>query len=449
MAVAERPATLGGKLLTVVLTVQFMVALDVSVVNVALPDVRTDLGFDDAGLTWVVNAYALTFGGLMMLGGRLGDIAGRRVTLLGGLAVFGLASLAGGLAQNPAALIAARAVQGMGAAALTPVALALLTTGFPPGPALSRALGLWGATAAAGGAVGVLAGGVLAEGFGGRAVMLVNVPIVAFALVTGLRLAPDRREGPAPRMDLGGALLVTAGAAALGLGVVRTGTVAWGSAETLLTLGAAAVLRAAFVAVERRSPEPLLRIGLLRRRPVLAANLFMMLLFSAQFAAFYYTSLYLHETLGYGPARTGLAFLPFCVGIVIGSAFSARTAARFGLRLLLTLGGTFAALGFLWMGAAFDANGGFLAAILGPTLIASVGIGMCFVPLGTASTAGVDRREAGMASGVINSSRQVGGSIGLAVLATLTSPITVAGGLLLVAAAVALTLMPADRRPRP
>ncbi|WP_431043596.1 MFS transporter [Streptomyces sp. P1-3] len=462
---------LGGRLLAVVLTVQFMVALDASVVNVALPGIRTSLGFGGEGLTWVVNAYALTFGGLMMLGGRLGDIAGRRRTLMAGLTLFGLASLVGGLVQSPGALIAARAVQGAGAAALTPVALALLTTGFPPGRALSRALGLWGATAAAGGAVGVLAGGVLTEWLSWRAVMLVNVPIVAFALVLAVRLAPDRRERTAPRIDLAGAVLVTAGASVLVLGVVRTHSVPWGSAATVLTLGAAAVLLAAFAAVERRAREPLLRLGLLARRAVLGANLFMMLLCSGQFAAFYFTSLYLHQVLGYGPAAAGAAFLPFCLGIVAGSVIATRTLARVGLRALMVAGGLLGAGGFAWFGLAFAAEGGFAAAVLGPSLVASTGIGMCFVPLGTAATSGVDPREAGMASGLVNSSRQVGGSIGLAVLDTLAATVAdapgmsraaqgdgygaalgAAAGLLAVAAAVALILIPGRgdaRRQRP
>ncbi|WP_461010978.1 MFS transporter [Streptomyces capparidis] len=413
-------------MLAVVLTVQFMVALDASVVNVALPDIRSGLGFTGDGLTWVVNAYALAFGGLMLLGGRLGDIAGHRRTLLAGLALFGAASLAGGLMQSPGGLVAARAVQGAGAAALAPVALSLLTTSFPPGPALSRALGLWGATAAAGGATGVLAGGVLTEWLGWRAVMLVNVPIVAFAYVMGAGLPTGhRRKAATGRLDVLGAVLATAGATTLVLGVVRTSTAGWGSAATVLTLGSAAVLLAAFVAVELRVRDPLLRMGLLARRPVLGANLFMMLLFSGQFAAFYFTSLYLHQVLGFGPATAGAAFLPFCVGIVIGSVIATRTVATLGLRRLLVAGGLVGGCGFAWFGAAFAAEGGFWAAILGPSLVASVGIGMCIVPLGTAATSGVPADEAGMASGLINTSRQIGGSIGLAALDTLA--VTVIG----------------------
>ncbi|MFF7247355.1 MFS transporter [Embleya sp. NPDC008237] len=451
-------------LLVVVLTVQFTVALDMSVVNVALPDIRDDLGFGADGLPWVVNAYALSFGGLLMLGGRVGDLIGRRRTLVAGLTVFGLAGLAGGLATSPGALIAARAVQGIGAAALAPVAFALITVTFPAGPARSRALGWWGATAAAGGAFGVLIGGLLTESVGWQAVMLINVPIVAFALLAALRLPADRPEpGRAPGLDPAGALLVTVGATTLVLGVVRAERQGWGSFATIGTLAAAAVLLAAFVLVELRSAEPLLRMGLLTHRPVLGANLFMMLLFSGQFAAFYFTSLYLQQVLDYGPAAAGAAFVPFSGGVVIGSVLATRTVARLGLGRLLGLGAALAAVGFAWFGLAFDVDGTFARSILGPSLVASIGAGLCFVPLGTAATAGVPGHEAGMAGGLINSSRQIGGSIGLAALVTLAASVTgpngdaskrelahgyavalgAAGGLLVLAAVVALVLVPA------
>jgi EmrB/QacA subfamily drug resistance transporter len=412
------------RLLVVVLMVQFMVSLDVSVVNVALPAVRSGLGFDDAGLTWVVNAYTLAFGGLMMLGGRLGDVLGRRRTLLGGLVLFGLASLAGGLMQSPGGLIAARAVQGAGAAALTPVALALLTTGFPPGPALSRALALWGVTAALGGALGVLAGGVLTQWLSWRAVLLVNLPIVALALVLALGRFEGEKRRPGARLDLAGAVLATTGAALLVLGVVRTQSEPWTSAQTVLTLAAAALALACFALVERRTEQPLLRLGLLTRRPVLGANVFMALLFSAQFAAFYFASLYLHNVLGYGPARAGASFVPFSAGVVVGSALAGRLAARIGLRAFAATGAFLAACGFGWFGLAFAGGGGFAAAVLGPSLVVSTGIGMCFVPLGTAGAAGVPAGEAGMAAGLLNSSRQVGGSIGLAALVTLATHVS-------------------------
>ncbi|MCX4669299.1 MFS transporter [Streptomyces sp. NBC_01381] len=412
-------------LLPVLLTVQFLVSLDMSVVNIALPDIGDDLGFGADSLIWVVNAYALAFGGLLMLGGRLADLVGRRRTLIAGFAVFGAASLAGGLAGTPGQLVAARAVQGAGAAALAPVALALITVNYEAGAARSRALGLWGASGALGGAVGVMAGGLLTDWAGWRSVMLINIPVVLAALLLSRDGVPaDRRTGPAPRLDVVGALLVTAGMAVLVLGLVRTETYAWGSGTTLGTLGAAVVLLAAFAVVESRKRDPLLRLGLLAHRPVLSANAFSLLMASGQFAAFYFTSLYLQEVLSYGPTTAGAAFLPFCVGVVAGSVISARTVARFGERALLVTGGLLGAAGLAWFGLTVGVDGTFLNSILGPSMVASVGMGMCFVPLGTAATSGVAAEETGMAAGLLNSSRQLGGSLGLAVLATVASGVT-------------------------
>ncbi|WP_411081899.1 MFS transporter [Streptomyces sp. cmx-18-6] len=454
-------------LLVVALTVQFLVSLDMSVVNVALPDIRSDLGFGRDGLLWVVNAYALAFGGLLMLGGRLADLAGPRRVLTAGLALFGLASLAGGLAWSPGSLVAARAVQGVGAAALAPVAFALITLAFPAGPARSRALGLWGMAGAAGGAVGVLAGGVLTDAAGWRAVMLVNVPIVVFALAAAARTGPvgdlagRRRTGV--RLDLAGALLATAGTTLLVLGLVRASDDGWGSATTLGALGAAVLLLAAFVAVELRTASPLLRPGILRGRPVLTANLFCLLLASAQFGAFYFVSLYMQLVLGFGPTAAGFAFLPFCVGVVAGAILATRAVAVLGIRRLMTAGGTLAALGMAWFAATATADGGFLVSILGPSLLCSLGIGLCFVPLGTAATTDVTPGETGMASGLLNSSRQVGGSLGLAVLVTVAARVTggstgradlsagyaaafwVSAGLLAAAALTAYVLLPGER----
>ncbi|MEV0320082.1 MFS transporter [Streptomyces sp. NPDC050658] len=417
-------------LLPVLLTVQFLVSLDMSVVNIALPDIGDDLGFGADSLIWVVNAYALAFGGLLMLGGRLADLVGRRRTLIAGFAVFGVASLAGGLAGAPGQLVAARAVQGAGAAALAPVALALITVNYEAGAARSRALGLWGIAGALGGAVGIMAGGLLTDWVGWRSVMLINVPVVIVALLAARSGVPvDRRTGPAPRLDVTGALLVTAGMSVLVLGLVRTETYGWGSGTTLGTLGAAAVLLAAFVAVEARKREPLLRLGLLStaHRPVLSANVFVLLMSSGQFAAFYFTSLYLQEVLGYGPTAAGASFLPFCAGVVAGSTLATKTVAKVGERALLVTGGLLGAAGFGWFALAVDADGTFLSSILGPSLVASVGIGMCFMPVGTAATSGVAAEEVGMASGLLNSSRQLGGSLGLAVLVTVAASATGSG----------------------
>ncbi|GGV27953.1 MFS transporter [Streptomyces spectabilis] len=427
---ATTGAARGSLLLPVLLTVQFLVSLDVSVVNIALPDVGRDLGFAPESLTWVVNAYALAFGGLLMLGGRLADLMGRRRTLVAGFVVFGAASLAGGLAQSPAQLVAARAVQGAGAAALAPVALALITVHYTEGRARARALGLWGASGALGGAVGVMAGGLLTDWAGWRSVMLINVPVVLAALaVTGSGVPADRRAASSgPRPDVVGALLVTAGTSALVLGLVRTESHGWGSVSTLSTLAAAVVLLVVFCAVEirgeRRARQPLLRLGLLAHRPVLAANVFALLMSAGQFAAFYFTSLYLQEVMAYEPTRAGVAFLPFCVGVVVGTVVATRTVGRVGARVLLVTGGLLGAAGFAWFALAVGAGGTFVGSVLGPSLVASVGIGLCFVPLGTSATSGVAPGETGMASGLLNSSRQLGGSIGLAVLVAVAASAT-------------------------
>ncbi|WP_128433171.1 MFS transporter [Streptomyces cyaneus] len=411
-------------LLPVLLAVQFLVSLDMSVVNVALPDIGGGLGFEAESLAWVVNAYALTFGGLLMFGGRLADVAGRRRVLVAGFVVFGLASLVGGLAQAPGQLIAARAVQGMGAALLSPVALALITVNFPSGAARSRALGLWGAAGAVGGAVGVLAGGLLTDWLGWRAVMLVNVPVVVavLAVVRPGVPADDRRgSGSGPRLDALGALLVTAGTSLLVLGLMRTETHGWTAWQTGGVLGAGVVLLAVFAVVETRVRQPLLRLGILAQGPVLAANVFALLMSAGQFAAFYFTSLYMQQVLGYGPTAAGSAFLPFCVGVVVGSVIAARTVGRVGSGVLLLVGGLLGAAGIAWFAAAVAVDGGFWLSVLGPSAVASVGIGMCFVPLGTAATYGVAPAETGMAAGLLNSSRQVGGAVGLGVLVTVAA----------------------------
>ncbi|MEV7343134.1 MFS transporter [Streptomyces sp. NPDC093544] len=415
-------------LMPVLLAVQFLVSLDMSVVNVALPAIGSDLGFGGESLTWVVNAYALTFGGLLMLGGRLADIVGRRRVLMGGFAVFGAASLAGGLVGSPGELIAARAVQGVGAACLAPVALALITANYPAGAARSRALGLWGAAGAVGGAVGVLAGGLLTDWAGWRAVMLINVPVVIAALAVARYAVPtDRHTGTRERLDLAGALLVTAGTTALVFGLVRTQASGWTAGPTLGTLAGAVLLFGAFAITEARVRRPLLRLGILAGGPVLAANVFTLLMSAGQIAAFYFTSLYMQQVLGYGPTATGYAFLPFCAGIVVGSALATRLMGRVGARALLVAGGLLGAAGFAWFALAVAVDGGFWLSVLGPSAVASVGIGMCFVPVGTAATTGVAAPETGMASGLLNSSRQVGGAVGLAVLVTVAASATGAG----------------------
>ncbi|MGW0197933.1 MFS transporter [Nonomuraea sp. NPDC003201] len=408
-----------GLTLAAVAVVQFMVSLDLSVVNVGLPQIAAGLGFSAVGLTWVIHAYALTFGGLLLLGGKAADRYGRKPVLLIGLALFGLASLAGGFAQEPGQLVAARAAQGIGAAALAPAALALLTTTFPAGKERVRAFGIWSATNAAGGALGVLIGGLLTEYAGWRWVMFVSVPMATCALALTWRAVT---AGPpavrAARPDVLGAVLATAGMMLLVFGIVRTDRYAWTSPVTVATLAVAAVLLAAFILVERTTArEPLIRLGLFANRSVAGANAYNLLVGAAMAAAFYFASLYLQRVLGTGPALTGVEFLPFALGVVAGSVLAVKLGYRLAPRTLLVVGGLLTAAGFAWFGM-ISPDGAFVTDVLGPSIVASVGFGLCLGPVVSTATVGVAARESGTASGLLNSSRQIGASLGLAVLGT-------------------------------
>ncbi|MFG2005284.1 MFS transporter [Spirillospora sp. NPDC048911] len=442
-----------GLVLAAVAVAQFMVALDMAVVNVALPAIRTSLGFDPVDLSWVVHMYALTFGGFLLLGGRAGDLYGRRRLFLLGLVAFGLSSLLGGLAQAPWQLIAARAAQGVAAAAVAPAALAMLATTFTEGPARVRALGVWSAVNAAGGALGVLAGGLLTEYAGWRWVMLINIPIVLGALVLGVAAVPADGPRSRERLDVLGAVFATSGTGLLVLGVVRTDRHGWGSATTLGTLALAVALLAAFVLVERRTKAPLVRLGLFRSRWVSGANVFVFLAAAGQFAAFYFVSLYMQQVLGMSAAATGAAFLPFSLGVIVGTVAATRLGASRSPRVSLIPGALLAAVGMAWF-SRISPDGGFVADVLGPSTITSIGLGLCLAPVAAAATTGVAPGEAGTASGILNSARQLGGAIGLASLATVAAhtsgslndgyanALVVAAGLYVIAAVVAAVVLP-------
>ena len=460
------PVTRPALTLAAVAVVQFMVSLDLSVVNVGLPRIAAGLGFSAVGVAWVIYAYALTFGGLLLLGGKAADRYGRKPMLLAGLGLFGLASLLGGLAQEPGQLVAARAAQGVGAAALAPAALALLTAAFPSGRARVRAFGIWSAMNAAGGAFGVLLGGLLTQYASWRWVMFVNVPMAAVALVlAGRGVTADRPAARGGRPDLFGAVLATAGVSLLVFGVVRTDQYSWGSPVTLITLAVAAVLLAAFVGIERAtSAEPLVRLGLFTNRSVAGANAYNLLVGAAMAAAFYFASFYLQRVLGTGPALTGAEFLPFALGVIAGSVLAVKLGYRFAPRSLLVAGGLLTAAGFAWFGL-ISADGSFATDILGPSIVASVGFGLCLGPVVSTATAGVAPGETGTASGLLNSSRQIGASIGLAALATVAQHrtgtaatpqalnagyalgLTLSAALLLAAVLIALVVLPRTRPP--
>ncbi|WP_337822097.1 MFS transporter [Amycolatopsis sp. A1MSW2902] len=408
---------LAPPLLATVVIVQFLAALDLSLMNLAVPEIRGAFGLDESAAGWVIAAYTLVFGGFLLVGGRLGDLWGRRRVLVAGLAVFGLASLLGGLAGNGAVLIAARALQGLGAAAAVPISLALVTAETPEGPMRRKALGAWATGAIAGSAVGVVLGGLLTASLGWRSVFLVNLPIVAAALFCAIRLPGRARDGAA-RLDLAGAVLATAGTGLLVLAVGEAPDAGWDSPLVVGGLVAAVVLLTGFVLVERRVEAPLLRLGLFARREVLAANIFGFLITAGQLAAFFFVSLQVQIVLGYSPLWTGIAFLPFCLGSVAGMRFTAHVLlARYGARTILVVGGTVGTLGIAWYGLG-GPGGGFFADVLGPSLVTSIGIGASFVAMGSAATSGVPPEEAGMVSGMLSSFRMVGGAIGLAVLST-------------------------------
>ncbi|MFJ2781403.1 MULTISPECIES: MFS transporter [unclassified Kitasatospora] len=408
-----------GIVLATVCVCQLMVTLDASIVNIALPAMGQALGFADSALPWVVNAYALAFGGLLLLGGRIADLAGHRRALLSGLVLFGIASVLGGLAQTPAQLIAARAGQGVAGAVLAPISLTLIMVTFAEGPARARALGIWSMVTAGGSALGVLLGGVLTDLLDWRWVFFVNAPIVLVAALLALRSIPAVRPQRTGRLDVVGAVFGTTAMTVLVYGLMETDRHPWGSARTLGTLGAALLLGLAFVAWEARfAAAPIVRLGVLKVRTAWVASVIVTLIGASMLVGFYFCSLHLQNVLHYGPLAAGAAFLPFCAGTMAGSMVAGRLTARFGGRAALTGGLLLAGLGMLWFGG-LDESSGYLTAFVGPSLVASVGIGICMVTNTSMGTSGVAPHEAGLVSGLLNAGRQCGGSIGLAVLSTL------------------------------
>jgi EmrB/QacA subfamily drug resistance transporter len=420
--VAQRRHAPDGVVLTMACVAQFIVVLDVSIVTVALPSVGRDLHYTASGLQWVVNAYVLTFAGFLLFGGRAADLFGRRRIYLFGLGLFTVASLAGGVAQSPGWLTAARAVQGVGGAFLSPASLTIIVTTFSDQQRRARAIGVWSAVAGAGGGAGAILGGVLTAELSWRWVLFVNLPIgiittaVAAAYLTELR-RPAGDVGR-PRLDIGGVVTITAGLGALVYAIIETSTHPWLSARTLSTLAVAVVLLAAFAVIERRmATAPLVPPGLLRSRSVAGANVVMLVVGAVFFAMWYFLSLYFQDVLGYSALRAGLAFIPMAVGVVVGAQASPRLLPKTGLRPLLVAGMLLAAGGFAWL-AQVPADSSYLAHILGPGCIVALALGLLFTPLATAATAGVPINQAGLASGVLNTSRQIGGALGLAALAT-------------------------------
>ncbi|MER7046665.1 MFS transporter [Streptomyces jumonjinensis] len=399
---------------------QFLVVLDVSVVNVALPSMRADLGLSTTGLQWVLNAYSIAFAGFMLLGGRAADIFGRKRTFLFGLGLFTAASLAGGLAQEGWELLVARAVQGLGAAVLAPATLTIVTAAVPPGPARTRAIGTWSAVGAAGGAAGGFVGGLLTDLLNWRWVLLINVPIGALVLLGAALWLTESRNGAARRLDLPGAVLVTGGLAAFAYGIVQTEESGWTAAATLLPLLGGLALLGLFTLVEARTAAPLMPLKLFRSRAVSAANVTMSLCGSASFAMWFFMTVYAQNVLGYTPLEAGLALIPSSVSVLLGSTLAPRLMARAGAVNVAAAGALMAAAGFGWQ-SLMTVDGGYLATILGPGVLMMMGIGLAATPLAVLATSGADPGDAGLVSGMINTSRTMGGALGLAVLSTVAA----------------------------
>jgi EmrB/QacA subfamily drug resistance transporter len=401
---------------------QFVIVIDASIVNVALPSIGAALRFSRDDLSWVVNAYTLTFGGFLLLGGRLADLLGRRRMFMLGLVVFSLASLAGGLAQSEAWLIIARAIQGLGAAIVSPAALSIITTTFAEGAERNRALGIWGAVAGLGGAAGVLLGGILTSGLSWRWVLFVNVPIGLVAATLAPRLLLESHaENGAESFDIPGAVTVTAGLALLVYTVVDAVNVGWGSTGTLLRLAGSAALLVAFVAIESRQRHPLMPFSIFRLRTLRGANIVGLLIGMSLFSMFFFISLYLQDVLGYSPIKAGISYLPLAVGIILAAGAASQLTTRVGFKPTLIAGLLFIAGALLWFSRVPAPGGSFAANVLGPSLLAAIGLGLAFVSVTIAAVTGTEPHEAGLASGLINTAQQVGGALGLAILATVAN----------------------------
>jgi EmrB/QacA subfamily drug resistance transporter len=405
-------------------TAQFVVVLDASIVNVALPTIGKALDFSQENLSWVVNAYVLTFGGFLLLGGRLADLLGRRRVFMFGLVLFALASLVGGFSDSEGMLIGARAVQGLGAAILSPSALSIVTTTFRDGAERNKALGVWGAVAGSGGAAGVLLGGVLTDGLGWEWVLWVNVPIgIGAALIAPTLLAESRAEGDRRAFDVAGALSVTAGLSVLVYALVDATDAGWGSTQTIGLLALAVALLGAFVLIEQRSRQPLVPFRIFRLRTLTGANVVGILIGASLFSMFFFISLYMQQVLGYSAIHAGLSYLPLALTIIVTAGVASQLVTKVGFKPVLAAGMVFIAAGLIWF-SQVSVGGGFLTDILGPSLLAAIGLGLAFVTSTIAAVSGVEEQEAGLASGLINTSQQVGGALGLAVLASVANSVT-------------------------
>ncbi|MFI9345118.1 MFS transporter [Streptomyces sp. NPDC052773] len=405
-----------GIALTVIAACQLMVVLDATIVNIALPHIQEALEFSTTDLTWVVSAYTLTFGGLLLLGARTGDILGRRRVFMAGILLFTFASLLGGLAQEPWQLLAARALQGVGGAIASPTSLALITTTFAEGPERNRAFGVFAAVSAGGGAIGLLAGGMLTEWLDWRWVLFVNVPIgVLIAVLTPLYINESERHPG--RFDVAGALTSTVGMASLVYGFIRAAEEGWRDSLTLTSFGVAVVLLVAFVLTEMRAKEPITPLKMFTDRNRAGTYVIMLSLAAAMFGMFFYIVLFVQNVLGYSPIKAGLAFLPVTVAIVIGAGLSQRFLPVLGPKPFMLAGSALVVVGLIWQ-TFISPDSSYAGGVLGPMLVFGFGMGLNFVTATVTAVSGVASHEAGAASGLLNATQQVGGSLGLSILTT-------------------------------
>jgi EmrB/QacA subfamily drug resistance transporter len=400
---------------------QFMVVLDATIVNVALPSIQHGLHFSPSNLPWVVNAYTLIFGGFLLLGGRAADLLGRKRLFAAGIALFSFASLLNGLAQSPTMLIVGRGLQGLGGALLSPAALSIITTTFTRTDERTRALGVWSAIAAGGGAVGLLLGGVLTDLVSWPWIFIVNVPVGIAAFLATLRYVPESKADLAHHtFDLRGAVTVTSALVVIVFAIVKSTAWGWGSPKTIGLMAAGLALMAVFVMLERRSPAPLVRLSIFKIRTLTVADVVLLLVASGMFGMFFFASLYVQEILGYSPLKAGLAFLPVTAGIVIGAGLAQQLVRRLGVRNVALLGVSLATAGMIVL-TQLPVHGSYVGDLLSGLLPMSIGMGLTFVPITLLGTGGVKDEDAGLASGLFNTAQQVGGSLGLAILASLAA----------------------------
>jgi EmrB/QacA subfamily drug resistance transporter len=410
-----------GLALALLATTQFILILDIAIMTVALPSIGTDLDFATADLSWVINAYALLFGGFLLLGGRMSDLIGRRRMFMAGLIIFTVASLGGALAQSALWLVIARGAQGLGAALVSPAALSLVMTLFPEGSERNKALGVWGAVAGSGGAAGAILGGVLTDVFAWEAVLYVNIPVGIAAVALAPRLLPEGRDAVGIRsFDLAGAVSVTSGLALLIYAVVDADSAGWGSTQTLVLGALSLALIAGFLAIESRAKRPLLPLSTFRNKMLRSANVGMLLASMALFPMWFLLTLYTQAVLGYTPLEAGLAQLPIALLIVVSAGPAQQLVTRTGPRIPFAVGMVMVAAGLLWF-SQVSSGGTFLAYILGPSVLAGVGAALAFIAGTIGATTGASDDDSGLASGLINTSQQVGGAIGVAAIAAIAT----------------------------